>query len=310
MEGSARVAGDRIRVAAELTDARAGIVLWSETYEERLDDIFAIQAKIAHSAAASIEPELSASEADRAAQAAGSTWRARALYYQGLKHLYSFTEGGLNEAERLLKASISDDANFASAHARLGYVHVQRFWYGSHTAREAEVRAAIECGRCAIALDQREAFGYFVIGRALALQAQYDQAIAELRLAIQLNPSLAQAYFGLGQALFYGDRSNECLPYLDMALQLSPRDPHLWTFHHVRALALFDLRRLDEAEREAIRATHSPNTTHWAFATLLAVLGALGKSRDAVPVAAQLRRLKPDYTCSFARTEFGGFYTQ
>ena len=307
VEGSARIVKDRIRVVAELTDAGSGIMLWSETYDENLDDIFAIQTKIAHSAAASIEPELSASEANLATKPVSGRWNTRALYYHGLKHLYTFTESGLNHAERLLNAAISSDPKFASAHARLGYVHIQRFWYGAHSARDAEVQAALQCGRCAVALDQREAFGHFVVGRALALQAHYDQAIAELRLTIQLNPSLAQAYFGLGQALFYGDRSNECLPYVDMALQLSPRDPHLWTFHHVKALVLFDLDKLDEAERAATRATHSPNATHWAFATLLAVLGARGKSREAISVAAQLQRLKPDYTCSFARKEFAGF---
>ena len=307
VEGSARLIGERIRVTAELTDARTGVVLWTETYDHAVDDMLAIQARIAHAAAGSIEPELNDSEAVRMLKPGSDDWRVRVSYYRGLKHLYAFTESDLEQAERLLTEATRDDPTFALAHARLGYVHIQRFWYGVLDERGARIEAALACARRAIALDSREAFAHFVLGRALALQALYDQAIDELRLAVQLNPSLAQAHFGLGQALFYANRSNECLPHLDLAVQLSPRDPHLWTFHHVKALALFDLGRFDEAEQEATRAIHSANATHWAFATLLAVLGAQRKGDKAVFVAGQLRALKPDYSCAFARREFAGF---
>jgi hypothetical protein len=51
---------------------------------------------------------------------------------------------------------------------------------------------------------------------------------------------------------------------------------------------------------------HSPNATHWTFATLVAVLGAQGKSDEGGRLTRQLRALSPDYSSDFARREFGG----
>ena len=158
VEGSARIVAERIRITAELTDARAGVVLWAEAYEHALDDILAVQAKIAHAVAGSIEPELNVSEADRALELTGDNWKVRTCYYQGLKHLYTFTESDLENAERLLTEATRDDPKFALAHARLGYVHIQRFWYGAHDERDMRINAALECATRAIALDHREAF--------------------------------------------------------------------------------------------------------------------------------------------------------
>jgi TolB-like protein len=307
VEGSVRIVEEQIRVTAELTDTQQGVVLWSEVYDRPVTDMLTVQAGIARAIAGSVEPELNASEAHLAARLTEGNWRARAAYYRSLQHLYTFTEDGLQQAEQLLNDAAATAPGFAPSYARLGYVHIQRFWYGPHEERGERLQAALDNGRRAVALDDREAFGHFVLGRALALQAQYDQAIAELRLAVQLNPSLAQAHFGLGQALFYSGRAEEGLPHLDLAVQLSPRDPHLWTFHHVKALALLDLGRQDEAEQEGSRAIYCANATHWAYATVLAILGTRGKTREARPVAAQLHSLKPSYSCSFARLEFAGY---
>jgi TolB-like protein len=308
VEGSVRLAPGRIRVAAELTDVNDSKVIWAEQFDRNLDDIFAVQEEIARQVAASIEPQLSRIEERKSRALSPNQLDAWGLYLRGVALLYTFTEFGLARAEECFNECIRGDPEFAQAHARLAYVHIQRFWYGPHEARADRIAAALECARRAITLDDRDALGPFALGRALALQAQYDQAIVELKRAIRLNPSFAQAYLGLGQALVFAGRSEEGLAHLDTAIRLSPRDPHQWTFYHMKALAFFELKRLEEAEDQAMIAVHEPNATHWPYATLVAILGAKEQPTRAKPIIRQLLDMKPMYSCAYAEEEFVPFW--
>ena len=90
---------------------------------------------------------------------------------------------------------------------------------------------------------------------------------------------------------------------LDRAIDLNPADPHLWTFHHDRAEAKFALGQLDDAERDSKVAVRLPNASHFAWATLVAGLGAAGKREDAAEAIQQLKRLKREYALDFAHEE-------
>jgi TolB-like protein/Flp pilus assembly protein TadD len=307
VEGSLRLAPDRVVVTAELTEVGDGKVIWAEQFRRDLDDLFDVLDDIAQQVAAAIEPELADSEERKASVLPAEDMTVWANYHRGVAELYAFTIDDLARAEAHFNACIAAAPDLAQAHARLAYVHIQRFWYGDHAQRGDCVAAAIAAAQRAIAIDSREALGHFALGRALALRGAKEDAVAALERAVGLNPSFAQAYFGLGQALFYANRPREGLPHLDTAIRLSPRDAHLWTFYHVKGLSLFELDRLDDAAQQARSATRSPHASYWAYATLAAVLGAGGRLLEAAIAARELLRLKPDYTAAFARADFAGF---
>jgi TolB-like protein/Tfp pilus assembly protein PilF len=304
VEGSVRKLQNRVRVAVQLIDTHDGTHLWAERYDCELEDIFQVQDDIAQSIAATVEPELSVIEAQRARAKPPDSLNAWDCYQRGVHSLFRFSEPDLKEAKSQFEKSIQFDPNFAAAYARLAYVYVQRYWYGPHNERESNVDQAIRAARQAVDLDERDALGHLAMGRAYVLQRRCDVGIAELREAIELNPGLAQAYFALGQALHFAGKSEDSIPYLDTALRLSPHDSHAWTFLHIRAVALFKLGKLDEAEEAARASVRQTNATHWAFATLASILGAKGKARDAALIVEELLELKPNYSCQFAAQEF------
>jgi TolB-like protein len=301
--GSVRKSKDAVRITAELVRAGDGTQLWTETYDLPLEDIFSIQEEMARQIAATIEPELSRVEQQLAARKPPRNLDAWDCYQRGLWNFWAFTTPGFDQAEALYRRAIEIDPGFARAHGALGYVNVQRALYDVPGDRQAHLDAALQHARISVALDDRDSFCRFVLGRALSLVHRNDEASAELELAMELNPSFAQAFFAQGFNLLWADRAAEAEALLERATTLSPRDSHLWSFHHVRSWVHFALEEYDIAAEFARRATRQPNVTYRAFATLAASLGKLGDKAQARLATVALTERKPDYTTGTARDE-------
>jgi tetratricopeptide (TPR) repeat protein len=143
-----------------------------------------------------------------------------------------------------------------------------------------------------------------VLGRVLCFRHEYEEAIAFLEEAIRINPSFAQGHFALGFTLIVSGRASDALVYLDRAAELSPRDPHLASFHAIRAVAYLALDQLDTAERFARLAARIPNANQWPFAllaSLLAISGRCDQARRAVDV---LLERYPNYSIAIAHSDF------
>jgi TolB-like protein len=303
--GSVRRNRDKVRITAELVSSE-GAQLWADTYDVQLENIFDIQDEMARQIAATIEPELARVESQLAARKPPDNLDAWDCYQRALWHLWGFTTPGFDEADSLFRRAIEFDPTFARAHGALGYVNVQRALYDEPRDRTRRMDLALEQAYRSVALDERDCFCRCVVGRALSLFRRNDEAAASLDAAIELNPSFAQAYFAQGFNMLWAGKAIEAESLLDRATSLSPRDSHLWSFHHVRAWAHFSLGELDTAAEFARRATHQPNVTYRAFATLAASLGAAGKgdSSEARGAVRTLLERKPDYSREVARQEF------
>ena len=302
--GSVRKFGDHVRITAELIGAADGSQLWAEVYDLDLTDIFDIQDAMAKQIAAVIEPELASVEQEIAARKAPESLDAWDCYQRGFYNLWGFTTPGFDEAEKWYRRAIAVEPGLARAHAGLAYVNVQRAFYDDPAKRSDFLDTALAFAKTAVALDERDCMCHCVLGRAYCLRRNYDEAIAELELAVALNPSFAQAYFALGFALIWCGRAEEAVALFEQAAELSPRDPHMWTFHHMRAMAHLVLEQMDEAEEYARRGVRPSNATYWPFATLTAALGLRGKDGNARAAAAELLRRKPNYSCGYAQQDF------
>jgi len=301
LDGSVRRVATQVRVTARLVGAMDGAQIWSEHYDRELANIFALQDEIAQTIAATLEPELATAEDARARRISPDSMTAWDYYQRGRWHLFTFTNEGLAEAERLFGRAIAIDPGMARAHAGLAYVYVQEAFYGDPTRRDAIIEAAVAAARRAVAEDDRDAFCHLALGRAHSLRRRHDEAIAELETALELNPSLALADLALAFCFVGIGRPAEVIPHVERFEALSPRDPHLWTCYNLRGMAYFALGQLDRAETYLRRAIRQPNATFWPFATLTAVLGAAAKTAEARDAAALLRERQPDYTCATAR---------
>jgi TolB-like protein/Tfp pilus assembly protein PilF len=304
LTGRIRWHEDQGRIDAELTDCDSTRLLWNQSYRVGNANVQAVLEEIAQQIAATIEPKLAQLEQQKTERKRPEDFQAWDCCHRAFSHLYRFTAEDLLVAQQWFRKAQQHDPQLARAHSGLAYAALQLAFYGQPARRDEELQLALAESRAAVALEPEDAFNRFALGRSLSLLRRYPEARAELELALEANRSFAQAWFALAFCLTVWDQPAAALPLYEKALRLSPQDPHLWTFHHMRGLALYRLERLEEAEdfvRAAVRQQHA---TYWPFASLCALLAERGRIGDAVAVADRLRRMKPGYSLAFARQDF------
>jgi DNA-binding winged helix-turn-helix (wHTH) protein/Tfp pilus assembly protein PilF len=308
VQGSVRGLDAPLRVSARLIDTKGHLAIWTGHFEAESADV-STQADVARLIAAQSVTELERC-LDGAAGAGpvfSSPWEA---YRYGTRELFRFRADAIERAIDCFEQAIALDPGYAPAQARLAYAQLQLGWYGNQVRRSEWLRLAAATAHRALALDPRQALAHLALGRALVLLERPADGLNALSAAVEANPSLPQALFAIGQALTYRDRPVDGLKHLLEAARLGPYDPHLWTFLHAAALAHARMGALDEAEAYARRAVVQPNATHWAFATLVMVLGLRGKTGEAEPYVDELVTRVPGYSVSFADHDWGGCATR
>lgn len=175
LDGSVRRSGETVRVSADLIDGNTGFSRWSQVFERRVTDVFAVQSEIAYAVADALSAHVGGEAMPRESLAAvGGTTNADALdaYLRG-RSLYdlSVDEATDRAALGLFDLALAADPDFAAAHA----------------ARARSLTAIAN-----------------QYGRTDELAALYTAAIAAAERAIALAPELAEAHSTLGFTLFQG----------------------------------------------------------------------------------------------------------
>ena len=301
VHGSVRRLGQRVRITAQLAETEGGQNIWAEQYDRALDEIFEVQDEITAMIAARLEPEVGNAERSRADRRPAPTFNAWDFFRLGTTHFYKSTADDNREAQRLFRRAIDLDPTLAQAHGFLSYAIVLSMIYFDATPDDALLGKAVEIAKTGVMLDDRDATVRFMYGRALLARKAYGEALGELEAAVELNPNLAVIYCGLGDSLAYDGRISEAIPYFQRAINLSPHDPLRWAFYSYGALAYLFAREFDLAHDWARKATRVPNCHYWGFAHRVAAMGYLQRADELETAVAELRKIKPDFTCQLAR---------
>jgi adenylate cyclase len=301
VEGSVRKAGNKVRISAQLVDGTTGSHVWAERYDRELDDIFALQDEITDTIVGRIDTEVRASEIERARRKPPANLDAWELYQRGLWHTYKTTKRDNEEARSIFHKAVERDPNFALAHAGIALTCQTDVLQGFADNPAERLAQGLAAGEHAVALDDKDGFTHFVLGRVFALAGQGDHAIAELERSVALNPSFAHGYHGLGFTLNWYGRAADGIPKLDMAMRLSPHDPMLWSMQGTRAHCCNNLENYDEAEEWAHKAINTLVDHVWPRLHLVVAL--VGQDRlDEARVAMKAAcRMKPDLSVSATR---------
>jgi TolB-like protein/class 3 adenylate cyclase/Flp pilus assembly protein TadD len=229
LEGSVQRSGGRVRVSAQLIDARTDAHLWAEHYDRPLDDVFAIQSEVAQAIADQLNAKLSPAEKEAIKRRPTADLVAYDLYLraEALRVASSFNarlKENLLEATRLLEQAIARDPTFFLAYCQLAEAHDLIYFFGSdHTpARLALANTAIQSalhlrpdsGEAHLALAQHFYRGY----------RDYEHALAELTLARRLLPNDSLVFELTGFITRRQGRWDESTMDLERALELDPRN--------------------------------------------------------------------------------------
>src|SRR6266446_3911221 len=187
VEGSVQRAGNRVRLRAQLIDARTDIHLWAERFDRPLDDVFAIQSEIAKAIADELQAKLSPAEKSAIEQPPTTDLVAYDRYLRGKKAIIRIFDARkieqLREGIRLLDQAVAYDPAFYLAYCQLARTHEYLYFAGAdHSpSRVAQARQALEKA-LALAPERGEAH---VAAAAIAYHCErdYKAALAELGIA-------------------------------------------------------------------------------------------------------------------------------
>src|SRR5881398_1776181 len=255
VEGSVQRSGNRVRVNAQLIDARDDAHLWAQTYDRDLADVFAIQSEIAKTIADQLQAKLSPREENAIQRSPTSDIGAFDLYARAKNIL--LTPGSIEKADTLrvvdlLNQAVARDPSFFDAYCQLAYAHDALYFFGpDHTsARLASAEAALQAasrlrpdaGETHLARGQNLYWAY----------GDYDGALAELEIARQTLPSDARIFRLTGYIQRRQGRWEESTRNLERAVELNPRDSE--TLVMGVAVNYWFLRRYAEAKPWLARA--------------------------------------------------------
>ena len=252
LEGSVQRVGNRVRVNAQLVDARNDAHLWAQTYDRDLADVFAIQSEIATAIANQLQAKLSPSEKKAIDLPPTNDLVAFDLYARAKDLILTASIGSGDKADflqaiELLNQTVVRDPSFFDAYCQLAEAHGLLYLFGfDHTpARLALAEAAVDA-----AARLRPDAGETHLARARNLyqgHLDYDGALAELELARQMLPNDARIYQlkGFIQRRQKG-RYEESTRTLEHAIDLDPRNVR--TLNQIAAFNYPRLRRYADAK--------------------------------------------------------------
>ena len=231
LEGSVRRADGRIRLNAQLIDARTDRHLWAEEFDRKLTDVFAIQSELAEKIADQLSVNISATEKTAIRRAPTQNLAAYELYLRAreLNRILSTddseTFARLDQASGLLEQAISRDPNFALAYCLLADVDLMLYWVPGRldAARRARAEEAVHAAQ-RLSPDSGEthvaAARFYHYG-----QRDLDHALEELDIAARLLPNSSDVFDISAKIERRLGRWNEALRHFAKANELDPRNP-------------------------------------------------------------------------------------
>ena len=246
VEGSVQRLGSRIRVNAQLIDARSGHHLWAERFDRSADDLFAMQDEIIQMTVAALAVKVDAAERDRAMHRRTDSVSAYETYLKGV-HFFSWEKrDDLERSIELFAKATELDPNFARAWGWQAYALVRAILCGWH--ERAEMERAEAYAKRAVQLDPFDYSNHWDLAFVYLNAGRFGQAMSEYEKARRFNPNDADLLVEMAEAMISVGRTQEGIEQILRAMQINPQTPD-W-YRWVLAWGYFNARQYDEAEEQ------------------------------------------------------------
>ena len=222
LEGSVRKAGNRVRITAQLINVADGYHVWSERFDRRMEDVFAIQDEISLAIVENLKVKLLAPEKHKVTRRHTESLEAYNLYLKGRYSWNKRTADGLKNAVACFEEAVRKDPEYALAYSGLADALTMLGFYQALPQAEAQQRAQ-QAVLKAIELDDRLGEAHASLGEILSTSGGDPQrAAAEFERAIALNPGYATAHHWYSILLWDSGRFEEAFAQGKRALELDP----------------------------------------------------------------------------------------
>jgi tetratricopeptide (TPR) repeat protein len=255
VEGSVQRSGDRVRIDAQLIDARKDRNLWTESYQSDLSDVLALQGNVARAIAGEVRVQLTPEE--RAVLSATRSVKREAYeaYLHGLYSLNKRTPGDLQNAIGSFQKAVDLDPTYALAYSGLAQGYALMSIYGETVPRAAMPKAKAAANR-ALQIDNGLAEAHAVLAD-VEWSYEWDDAAADtaFQRALLINPNYATAHQWYALYLSNLGKAEQAIVHINRAQELDPRSLIIeadvgWCYYvaHRYDEAIDLLRKLAEGE--------------------------------------------------------------
>ncbi|MBA9034771.1 adenylate/guanylate cyclase domain-containing protein (plasmid) [Rhizobium leguminosarum] len=303
LEGSIQRQSDRVRITAQLIDAKAGHHLWSENWDRPAEDVFAVQTEIAEQVANRLGGGVGLiQEAGRAAakRKRPENLNAYDYYLLGSEKIEKLTKADDEEAITLLNHAVELDPGLARAWVELYHAHDLMGVFGVDP--EGNRKVAADVAERAVRLDPSDAEAHAVFGMSLANKGDMGRGKSEFDTALRLAPGSSEILtFYSGYAARFGEPERGA-QMVDKVMRLDPNYP-MWASNFF-APAYFMAGRYEDAVTMLERMT-SDNYQRWTWVVRSSSLAALGRTDEAHASAMETLKQHPEVTVESMISEPG-----
>lgn len=300
LEGGIQIAGDRLRITAQLIDAGDGRHIWAERYDRKLDNLFQLQDDISRHILEEIQAELTLGSQAR-------TWRAKAgdaelfrLYVAGRRHFVVSTPEGHAESEGLFTQAYERAPDNVLSNFNMAWIYFQKVLMDLGGGFEANSAKAREFADRSIAMEDN-ADAHAVLGWLELLTGNYPRAIDHADRIMELEPNSGMVVSNAGTLKQASGQVEEGLALILRSMRLEPYYPdwvanvlsfcHLKLGQHNQAKAIFTT--------HAIAQTDNPYTRIAALAGLAFVAMTQGETLEAESCIRKILAQEPGLDASY-----------
>ena len=304
VEGSVSRSGDKVRITAQLIDARADKHLWAKSFEGSSRDVLALQAELASAIAREINVRLTPSQQSRLTTAPSVNPEAHDAYLKGRYFFNRPSDDNLQKAIAQFEEAVRLSPTFAPAFSGLSDAYL---WAGYNegflTATEARPKAKA-AARKAVELDDNSAEAHTSLA-VFRLFYEYDWpgCEREFRRAFTLNPNYGFAHDQFGMALTFQGRFDEAIAEGTRAIELDPLSPQVL----LDATVPFLFQRNSGAAKKLTRRAAELDPTYF-FPVMIDGWTDLevGKFRDAIPALKKAKTMQaPPFVTAYLAFAYG-----
>lgn len=293
VSGSVQQDGGDIAVHVRLLEAANRQQLWSQRYEQSLDDLFDIQHAISQNVVRQLSLQVNAAEMQRLASRYTPSLQAYEDFLRGQSQLLLRQQEANAEARRWYREAIEQDPNFARAYAGLALSYAAD--YRNHWVDDGDkaLSMAQEMAQTGVQIDPTISEVYWVLGYVAAQKRRHDVALKYLQRALQLDRSYADAYALMGGINTYRGQPQQSVEQLRDALRLNQNAGYL--YYLLLGRAYFFTAHYEQAVIN-LRESLARNPVNLeARLYLLATARSTGDSGTAEWEVEEIRAIDPDF---------------
>ncbi len=223
LEDSVRLAGERVRVNAQLIDRTSGSNIWTDRYEGKRDDIFAVQDEITYQIVQALEIKLARGDTAWLWESQTKNLRAWEKMVVAREVFQRYTIADTATARRLLEEALEIDPHYSGARAALGITH---YWDARFTMSLDQTKSIELAGRqveLLFSADSKMSAAFVLKGALAYVLDRHEEAISHGQRGVDLAPGDPRALGFLGMIFMFAGEPEKAFPHLKSAMMVTPK---------------------------------------------------------------------------------------